>query len=365
MPPPGFKVIPIMRERRKRLALRLAQPEFPQSTVVMIAGIKLSRTAIVCAYRHSRSIDRKFRWRVRVGILGWVVWGLSCLVMLANIGVSLSSRDASARWLAGRYAFLVGLGLTITAAPEISKLHLLWWLPAAFAINMVAAGASVERATRRWFKQHPPTSSDKPVGLWMLVSLATGTAILDVLNLRTGRRIFAKAEGDAFAKVYQSILLYLGVLVDIYVDDLVKERKMRLVGIPWDEFDAKREILTGIAYALARRSEDDEVPEDDELCVTSDTYQAYLKSFLRLTLVEYENAISEVSHGDGCRPVDQYAIAAGQFIESVTSIEGFGKDVRDVHLIATINRFAEEARICVRRSCHKHVRGCAITNSWD
>ncbi len=301
-----------------------------------------------------------------MGITGWIVWSIGCVVLLASLGSAFSCRDPFARRLAARYAVLVCLGLVVTTVLGVSRLHLIWWIPVAFPLNLVAAQISIDYKSRRWLEQQgKPTGDNKPIGLWALVSLATGTGILDVLDLRTGRRILAKAEGDAFAKVYQSILLYIGVLVDICVDEMVKERNMRLVGIPWDEFDAKTEILTGIADALAPGSEDDEIPEDDELCVTPDAYQTYLTSFLRLTVAEYETSLSEASRGDGCRPVDEYAIAADQFIETVASIEGFGKNVRDARFLAALNRFTEQARICVQRSCDRRVRGRAITRSWD
>ena len=76
-------------------------------------------------------------------VLGWIVWGIGCLILLVNFIIALSSRDPFARGMAARYSFLVGAGLVATSVFGLSKLHIAWWLPVAFVLNMVFASAYV------------------------------------------------------------------------------------------------------------------------------------------------------------------------------------------------------------------------------
>ncbi|MBI2843321.1 MAG: hypothetical protein HYX78_07970 [Armatimonadetes bacterium] len=206
--------------------------------------------------------------------------------------------------------------------------------------------------------------SNEPVGLCTLVSLATMRAHLDVLNMQTSQNLFAAADEDSFTKAQQFIALYTGMLVRIYTVDMVESRKMKLSGTSWDEFDAETEIDSGIADALNSAKEGAAVPEGDEFSVTSDMYLAYMKDFLRHCIAAYENAISEAERGDH-RLVDQYAIAADQFIQNITSIAAYGKTVpsSSYHLASvSLDKFAKKCKLHVERICSKTIRDRTITS---
>ncbi len=69
-----------------------------------------------------------------MNIAGWIVWALACLVLLTHLPL-VFHRDGGVGRMAGRFAFLVLVGLIITTLGGYSKLHLLWYVPAAYCLN--------------------------------------------------------------------------------------------------------------------------------------------------------------------------------------------------------------------------------------
>lgn len=65
-----------------------------------------------------------------MNFLGWIAWGLGCVV----VGLALSLLRGSGRVI-GRvalcFAIFTSLGLVVTLFTEVSKLNLLWILPSA------------------------------------------------------------------------------------------------------------------------------------------------------------------------------------------------------------------------------------------
>jgi uncharacterized membrane protein YdfJ with MMPL/SSD domain len=46
-----------------------------------------------------------------------------------------------------KFAFLIAIGLAVTVFTNISKLHLLWWVPLGLFINLVLLAADINRKT--------------------------------------------------------------------------------------------------------------------------------------------------------------------------------------------------------------------------
>lgn len=97
-----------------------------------------------------------------MNILGWIVWSFALLICIAHILLSFHSDPGVGR-LARRFAVLVAIGLVVTAFTTISKLHLLWWVPTAFVLNMfifatitrTRVGKTVKQMLERYNRQEP------------------------------------------------------------------------------------------------------------------------------------------------------------------------------------------------------------------
>lgn len=81
-------------------------------------------------------------------VFGWIVWALACVVLLSFLLAALSSKDSGLRAHHMRHSLLLIAGVTITAITQISKLHLLWWVPLTFflnqALSMVLIGKKLQ-----------------------------------------------------------------------------------------------------------------------------------------------------------------------------------------------------------------------------
>lgn len=82
-----------------------------------------------------------------MNFLGWITWGLGCVV----VGLALSLLRGSGR-VVGRvalsFAIFTSIGLAITLFTEVSKLNLLWILPAALLVSL-ALGVWLDTAWRQ------------------------------------------------------------------------------------------------------------------------------------------------------------------------------------------------------------------------
>lgn len=80
-------------------------------------------------------------------IMGWAIWGLSCLIMLIQVLPS-PNRDPAVRSLKKRFSLLIIIGLVVTAFLGVSKLHLIWWVPFAYALTSFSFMWGVRRAIK-------------------------------------------------------------------------------------------------------------------------------------------------------------------------------------------------------------------------
>lgn len=81
-------------------------------------------------------------------IIGWVVWGVALVILIVQVAL-FYHRDPGVARLAKRFAFLIIIGLAITVFINLSKLHLLWWLPVCYIFNMLFFGAALRVAANR------------------------------------------------------------------------------------------------------------------------------------------------------------------------------------------------------------------------
>ncbi len=68
-------------------------------------------------------------------IAGWIVWGIGlfyCIIFFLK-----RHQDGGVVMLTRRYAVLLAIGLTVTLFADVSKLHLLWWGPLAYPLNLM------------------------------------------------------------------------------------------------------------------------------------------------------------------------------------------------------------------------------------
>lgn len=88
-----------------------------------------------------------------MNIIGWSIWGLACLVFVMFVKdsfdacriVRITTRMISVCLLAA---------LITTATTEISKLHLVWFVPVVFFVCRGIAGSIVMNDVRRRAQEH-------------------------------------------------------------------------------------------------------------------------------------------------------------------------------------------------------------------
>ena len=90
----------------------------------------------------------------------WFVWGVALAIFIAQL-VFIFHRDPGLRRLAKRFAFLIAIGLAVTALTNISKLHLLWWVPLVFFINLVFFAADINRETAKFAERIMKENNEK------------------------------------------------------------------------------------------------------------------------------------------------------------------------------------------------------------
>jgi len=70
-----------------------------------------------------------------MAVVGWITWCIACIIALAQI--PLMREDAKGvRILAIRFLVLLLTGISITLLTSISKLHLVWWTPLSYLMNV-------------------------------------------------------------------------------------------------------------------------------------------------------------------------------------------------------------------------------------
>lgn len=70
-------------------------------------------------------------------IFEWLIWAITCATLLSFILAALSAFDPELRGYLWRQCLLLSVGLVITNLTPISKLHLLWWIPITFILNII------------------------------------------------------------------------------------------------------------------------------------------------------------------------------------------------------------------------------------
>ena len=87
----------------------------------------------------------------------WIVWVISCIVLLSFFLAALTQRDFGIRSHHMRHCLLLAPGLLITIITPISKFHLLWWVPVTFFLNLLLSNIllslRLKRGMRNFEKQ--------------------------------------------------------------------------------------------------------------------------------------------------------------------------------------------------------------------
>ncbi len=82
-------------------------------------------------------------------IFEWSVWSIACVFLLSFLLAGLSQRDPGLRSHHIRYCLLIFSGLLVTIITPLSKLHLLWWVPVTFFLNMLLSNVLVSFRLKR------------------------------------------------------------------------------------------------------------------------------------------------------------------------------------------------------------------------
>ena len=90
----------------------------------------------------------------------WIVWGTALAIFISQV-VFIFHRDPGKRRLAMKFAFLIAIGLAVTVFTNISKLHLLWWLPLCLFINLVLLVADINRKTAKFAERLMKENKEK------------------------------------------------------------------------------------------------------------------------------------------------------------------------------------------------------------
>lgn len=87
-----------------------------------------------------------------MNIIEWTVWGIAVLILICQVAL-FSHRDPGVGRLSMRLAFLISIGLIVTLVTKCSKLHLLWWIPVAYNLNVFFFAAVVNREFAKFVEQ--------------------------------------------------------------------------------------------------------------------------------------------------------------------------------------------------------------------
>ncbi len=96
-----------------------------------------------------------------MAIIEWVVWALACVVLLSFLLAALVQRDSGLRGHHMRHCLLLIAGLVITVITDVSKLHLLWWVPVTFFLNIVLSNIFLALRIKRGLRDLENQRRDK------------------------------------------------------------------------------------------------------------------------------------------------------------------------------------------------------------
>lgn len=74
--------------------------------------------------------------KIKMNIIEWIIWVIGVLVLLFFVPFYFHPRPLFGH-LFKIFAFLIVLGLILTAFTQLSKLHLLWWIPLSFILTIL------------------------------------------------------------------------------------------------------------------------------------------------------------------------------------------------------------------------------------
>ena len=96
-----------------------------------------------------------------MNILGWIIWGLFCtFAALFLLGDLLTDSRSRLKWMM-EFVMLIGVatGLCITAIWNVSKFHLLWFVPLSCFLSMGIArffwSIGLNRCIKRELRRKP------------------------------------------------------------------------------------------------------------------------------------------------------------------------------------------------------------------
>ena len=87
-----------------------------------------------------------------MNIIEWIVWGIGVLVLIFFFPMYLHREPLIGR-LFKVFAILIVVGLIVTAFTQLSKFHLLWWIPASFILKDVIFHADLQWRFNRLSKE--------------------------------------------------------------------------------------------------------------------------------------------------------------------------------------------------------------------
>ena len=87
-----------------------------------------------------------------MNIIEWIAWGFAFMILICQCAL-FSHRDPGVGRLSKRFAFLISIGLIFTLVTRYSKLHMIWWVPLAYNLNVFFFAASVNRGIAKFVDQ--------------------------------------------------------------------------------------------------------------------------------------------------------------------------------------------------------------------
>ena len=88
-----------------------------------------------------------------MNIIEWIVWGIGVLALIMFIPMCLHRETLIGRMFK-IFATLIIIGLVITILTQLSKLHLLWWIPLSFILKDLIFHADLQwrfnRVLKKW-----------------------------------------------------------------------------------------------------------------------------------------------------------------------------------------------------------------------
>jgi len=187
-----------------------------------------------------------------IEIAEWVIWGFALL--LSFVFLMNRHKDRGVMLLSRRYATLILVGALFTFVTDISKLHLLWWMPIAYFLNMYLLTIIFQHKMKSFEKNWMNTEGSRP-------DIEQNSGFTEEYD-DDEEYVFANEMLAAYVKVSKEYIMYRVVdesRLPLEKEDLKTAIKLMIY---YHESDSAKEAYRESYYQLSKYQPDSEPLEN-------------------------------------------------------------------------------------------------------